>query len=451
MNKSALLTSAGSMSPWLANLALSTSASAQVANDDYKALVMIFLAGGNDHYNTIIPFDNDSYKSYSKYRNDAGAIEDGLNTIALTRDEIAPHEIKPINPWPSGRSFAFNPSINALEKKFVDGKLAILFNVGNLIAPLTKSRFLQSIDLPEKLFSHNDQTTTFLKGQLISKTGYGGRITDYIAPLNGVNDIFTGMNVSGGGFLGGNNGSPYRLGLSGAIPLSATINNNASLASSVRKVMLQSNSNLFHSAYTDITKQALDAVDVLNPYFLTSTVSPFPSTPLGDQLKAIAKAISIRKSLGMKRQVFFATLGGFDTHAGMPSNHNSLLTQVGDAMAAFYDATVEMGVSESVTTFTGSDFGRTLSSNGDGSDHGWGSFHMILGGAVNGRRWFGTVPTIAVDGPDDVGSGRLLPTTSVDQYFSTLAGWFGVNKNSILDIVPRINRYNTYDLGFMKN
>ncbi|MDH4450077.1 MAG: DUF1501 domain-containing protein [Rhodoferax sp.] len=449
LNHSAAWGGMTAVAPWAMNLALTANAAAQVSNSDYKALVLVFLLGGNDHYNTIVPFDLDSYNAYAKVRTDPGAIDDGLNTIALARSTLTSHQLNPLNPWPSGRSFAMNPALAKLKSLFDTEKLALLMNVGSLSGPLTKANYLKGIDVPAKLFSHNDQTLTWVKGEINSKTGFGGRLADFISSQNEPNTVLSGINLNGGAFLGSSQGPGYRLGSSGAVPLTKFFNNDM-VAATVKKLMLQSGSHYMHSAYVDLTAQAFNAVDVVNPPFLKSSVAGFPATPLGDQLKTIARMISCRNTLGVKRQVFYATLGGFDTHAGMPDNHNALLAQVADAMSAFYEATDDLGVADQVTTFTGSDFGRTLSSNGDGSDHGWGSFHMVMGGAVKGKRWYGGVPTIAVDGPDDVGSGRLLPSVSVDQYMSTLALWFGA-PSSILDtIIPRIKRYNTSDLGFMR-
>ncbi len=440
------------VAPWVMNLALTANAAAQVSNSDYKALVLVFLLGGNDHYNTIVPFDQASYDEYSKVRTDPGAIDDGLNTIALTRTSLERFELKPLNAWPTGRSFAMNPSLEPLHQLFNDEKLAVLMNVGTLSGPLSKFEFDNSIGVPAKLFSHNDQTVTWLKGEISSTTGFGGRLTDLplISDQNAPNELLSGINVAGGAFLGSTQGPGYRLGPAGAVPL-AKFFNNTLVTDTIKKIMLQPGSHYMHTAYGDLTQQAFNAVDVINPTFSTAVVSDFPlDNPLADQLKTIAKMIAGREKLGPKRQVFFATMGGFDTHAGMPTNHNALLDKVAKAMRAFYDETVKLGVADQVTTFTGSDFGRTLSSNGDGSDHGWGSFHMIMGGAVKGKRWYGGVPKIGVDHPEQVGSGRLLPSVSVDQYMATLAQWFGVPAANLGSVIPRISKYTVKNLGFMR-
>jgi uncharacterized protein (DUF1501 family) len=179
-----------------------------------------------------------------------------------------------------------------------------------------------------------------------------------------------------------------------------------------------------------------------------STVFPAGNS-LADQLKLVARMISTSNEVGAKRQVFFVSLGGFDTHDGLLTTHPTLLTNVSNALSAFYAATVELGVASQVTTFTASDFGRTLSGNNDGSDHGWGSMHFLLGGAVNGQRFYGTPPAVASNGPDDVGQGRLLPTTSVDQYAATLGKWFGVSDTDLLTVLPNLSNYSTRNLGFV--
>jgi uncharacterized protein (DUF1501 family) len=176
----------------------------------------------------------------------------------------------------------------------------------------------------------------------------------------------------------------------------------------------------------------------------------FPDTSLGNQLKIVARLIGARSALGPRRQVFFVSLGGWDMHNNLIADHPGQLGQVADAMKAFYDATVALGLADKVTSFTASDFGRTLSNNGDGSDHGWGSYHFVMGDAVEGKRWCGQLPAMAVSGPDDVGGGRLLPAIAVDQYAATLATWFGVPAGNLADVIPRIGRYDTADLGFMK-
>lgn len=435
--------------PWALNLAAMTEAAAQENPSDYKALVCIFLLGGNDHYNTIVPFDTDSYASYSRVRQGIGSVDDGNSTIAIARANLVATELKPTNPFPSGRSFALNPNLSPLHSLFNSGKLATILNVGSLEGPTTLADFRSGIGLPAKLFSHNDQTITWHRGSLGTATGYGGRLLKSMALDSSANDIYSSISLGTSSFLANADGAGYRLGTTGATALSKFFKNN-DVDEAIRKIMRGGGANLLEQTHANMAIKALDAVDVVNPAFNAASVSSFPATALGDQLKAIAKLIAARTTLKQKRQVFYAAIGGFDTHAGMPTNHDALMTQVGDAMSAFYSATVSLGVSDQVTTFTGSDFGRTLSSNGDGSDHGWGSFHFVMGGAVEGKRWYGQAPVIAVNGPDDVGSGRLLPAVSVDQYMATLATWFGVSATNLPDLIPRIKRYDTADLGFMK-
>jgi uncharacterized protein (DUF1501 family) len=211
---------------------------------------------------------------------------------------------------------------------------------------------------------------------------------------------------------------------------------------------------LFENEYNKVSTRSINADTTLTAALASGPVinTPFPSNnSLGDQLKMVAKMIGSAKTLGEKRQVFFVSLGGFDTHDGLVTQHPVLLKTVADAMAAFYNATVELGVANQVTAFTASDFGRTLSGNNDGSDHGWGSMHFMLGGAVNGKRYYGTAPIVASNGPDDVGQGRLLPTTSVEQYAATLGKWLGISDSDLLNLLPNLANFNpgARNLGFV--
>ena len=445
----AALGTMGAAAPWAINLAAMANAAAQSSQGDYKALVCIFMLGGNDHYNMIIPYDLESYNSYASVRKSTDG--DTTKTIAIDRGALAATELKPINTM-NGRSFALHPNMKGLMPLFDSEKLGVVLNVGTLEMPTTISDFKANRGLPPKLFSHNDQTTTWQRSEIQSKTGYGGRITDSFPNPDPIIDLLTAVNVGGSTFLANLGGAGYRLGVSGAVSLN-TFFNNPIAKQGVIDVLSRSSSNYFEQAYINMAKQAQTSASVVNSAFNSVNIPPFPRTPtaLDSQLAAIAKLIGARNSLRVNRQVFFASLGGFDTHAGMPENHSALMQQISDSMSWFYSATEHLGVAKQVTTFTGSDFGRTLSSNGNGSDHGWGSFHMVMGGAVKGKRWYGEPPVIAVNGPNDVGSGRLLPAVSVDQYMATFATWLGVPASKLISVVPRINRYPSKDLGFMQS
>ncbi|MEA3047912.1 MAG: hypothetical protein QOJ53_2244, partial [Sphingomonadales bacterium] len=224
--------------------------------------------------------------------------------------------------------------------------------------------------------------------------------------------------------------------------------------STLRSLMTAPRTNLFEDEHARVTKRSLDlqaqVTGALAAGPAINTVFPANNT-LADQLRIVARLISVSQELGARRQVFFVSLGGFDTHDSVLATHPTLMTRLGAAMRAFHDATVELGVSDKVTSFTASDFGRTLTSNTDGSDHGWGSMHFVMGGAVQGRAFYGPPPAVANNGPDDVGQGRLLPALSVDQYGATLASWFGVNSGTMSTVLPNIVNYNpsTWNLGFV--
>jgi uncharacterized protein (DUF1501 family) len=225
-----------------------------------------------------------------------------------------------------------------------------------------------------------------------------------------------------------------------------------SATEALRTLITQQRTHTLENEYNRVTRRSVDANAALTSALATAPAlqTVFPaSNSLGDQLKMVARMISARGSLGAKRQVFFVSMGGFDTHDNLATTHPALMAKLGDAMAAFYQATVELGVSDKVTTFTASDFGRTLVANNDGSDHGWGSMHFMMGGAVKGKRLFGTAPVVANNGPDDVGQGRLLPSTSVDQYAATLGKWLGATDGELLALLPNLSNYTTRDLGFL--
>lgn len=441
LKRSSSLTTLGAVAPWAWNLAAIRDAAAQTAPADYKALVCIYLSGGNDQHNTLVPFDPGSHDAYRRIR----------GNIAITRTEaLEAMELRPANPWPAGRSLALNPKLAPLLPLFNGGKLALVLNVGTLLGPMTLADYGRRSGVPPKLFSHNDQTLQWHRGPGTSATGYGGRLADILQQGQSDNSVFGTIATTGGSFLNGANGSAYRIDIGGPTVLEP-VANDAFLTETLQRIITASSPHLLQQAYADETRSALNAsVRVATALKAVPDPTTIPATSLGLQLRIVARLMAARAALGMRRQVFHVTLHGFDTHAGMPLAHDALLGELADAMAAFHATTVSMGLGDKVTTFTASDFGRTLSSNGDGTDHGWGSYQFVMGDAVRGRRWVGQVPTIAVSGPDDVGSGRLLPALAVDQYMATLATWFGLPRSMLLDVVPRIGRYDQADLGFMR-
>ena len=338
--------------------------------------------------------------------------------------------------------------------------MAVALNVGTLVQPTTKAQYsANSVPLPPKLFSHNDQQSYWQASNPEGATsGWGGRIGDLLQSGNG-SATLTCINATGNAvFLTGKTAIQYAVGTGGPIAL---LNNGSTLfgsstgASTLRTLMAASQTNIFQDEHAKISKRALDTYAQVNAALASAPAANFPLFPtsnsLADQLKIVARLISVSSQLGARRQVFFVSLGGWDMHDALVANHPTQTTLLANAMRAFYDTTVAMGVADKVTTFTASDFGRTLVSNNDGSDHGWGSMHFVMGDAVRGQRFYGTPPAIGNGTVDDVGQGRLLPTIAVDQYASTLANWFGVSATDMRTVLPNIGNYNSssWNLGFV--
>ena len=436
---------AGVATPWALNLAAIGEAAAFTATD-YKAIVCVFLYGGNDYGNTLVPFDNANYAKYA-------AIRTG---IATPQASLAATVLAPATPLPGGMQLALAPELAPLKSIFDAGRMAVQLNVGPLVQPTTLAQYnAKSVPLPPKLFSHNDQQSVWQSSQPEgSVLGWGGRMGDLALSSNG-KATFTCVSVTGNAvYLAGQSAQAYQVSSGGAVPISGLKNGvygSAACATALNTLVTQGSSNYMESAYSQTTQRSIAAEGTVTSATSGITLAtPFnPANPLAMQLQMVAKMIAGRTTLDVKRQVFMVSLGGFDTHDFLPQNHPVLLGQVAEALKSFYDATKELAIDDKVTAFTASDFGRTLASNGDGSDHGWGSHHFVVGGAVNGRKYYGTAPAIAVNGTDDVGQGRLLPTTSVDQFAATLASWFGVSGSELKLVVPNIVNYSAQNLGFV--
>ena len=309
--------------------------------------------------------------------------------------------------------------------------------------------------LPPKLFSHNDQQSYWQSSSPEGATsGWGGRMGDLFASGNG-NATFTSIGASGNAvYLAGKNAVQYQVTSSGSVAVNgirSPLFGSAAASSVLQSLMTGARGQNMENEYARVCQRSLNANAQLTSALAGVTLTTaFPSgNSLADQLKVVARLIAARNTLGAKRQVFFVSIGGFDTHDSLLDTHPALMSRVGQAMAAFYQATVELGVANQVTAFTASDFGRTLVSNNGGSDHGWGSMHFVLGGAVKGGAYYGSAPQIALGGPEDTGQGRLLPTTSVDQFAATLARWFGVSDSELPLVVPNIGNFGVRNLGFL--
>lgn len=440
------LSAAGVAAPWALNLAAIGEAAAAEATG-YKALVCVFLYGGNDYANTLIAYDQPTYDLYQALRPD----------LAIARDALAATKLTPNVALPDGREYALAPSLAPLKAIFDAGHMSALLNVGPLIQPTTKQQYAaQSVLLPPKLFSHNDQQSVWqssLPEGAVS--GWGGRIGDLFASSQAGAATFTNISVGGNAvFLSGRTTAQYQVTPAGAVPIRALqqpLFGSAAASDALRELITAARTHLFEDEHARIVARSIAASDQLGGALaaLPPLATVFPDEPLAAQLAMVAKMIAARGQLGVKRQVFLVFLGGFDTHSELTTEHAQLLAQVGGALQAFYQATQELGVADKVTTFTASDFGRTLVSNGDGSDHGWGSYHFVMGDAVKGGRFYGVAPAYANNGADDVGQGRLLPTTSVDQLAATLALWFGVSASELPLVVPNIGNFTQADLGIL--
>jgi len=444
LRRAAAVSVVGPAAPWALNLAAIGEAAAQSATD-HKALVCVFLLGGNDHGNTVIPYDASGHANYATLR----------STLATPRDALAATVLSPSNPPGGGVQLALAPQLAPLLPVFDAGRLAVLLNVGPLVQPTTKAQYLaRSVPLPPKLFSHNDQQSVWQSSAAEGATsGWGGRIGDLFAAGNG-NATFTCISVSGNAvYLSGSTAVQYQMSANGSTAITGigtTLFGSAAAAQALRSVITGTgHANLHRSEHARLVSRSIAANGAVSAALTgaPALATAFPATGLGGQLRMVARMLSARLALGARRQVFFVSLGGFDNHDNLAVDHPALLTQVADALVAFDAAMTELGLQQQVTAFTASDFGRTLTSNGDGSDHGWGAHHLVMGGAVRGRRLFGAVPVLANNGPDDVGQGRLLPSTSVDQLAATLAAWFGVSAGELATVVPNVAHYTLRDIG----
>jgi uncharacterized protein (DUF1501 family) len=447
LKRAAALSVAGGAAPFVLDLASIGEAAAATASD-YKAIVCVFLYGGNDYANTLVPYDNAQYGVYSTQR----------SGLSYAQSALASTVLSPSVALPNGAKYALAPELSKLLPIFNAGKMAVMLNVGALVQPTTKAQYqANSVPLPPKLLSHNDQQSYWQSSKPEgATTGWGGRMGDLLQSGNGTSTL-TCINVTGNAvFLTGNAAVQYSITPSGPIALAAR---NSLQGSSQAGVLLQQlvsggGSHIFQSEYGAIGQRALGLYGQISTALTaaptTTTIFPAaadPGSTLGAQLQEVAKLISVSSQLGAKRQVFFVSSGRFDTHDGLNTVHPVLLTNLADALRAFYDTTVELGISDKVTTFTASDFGRALTSNNDGTDHGWGSMHFVLGGSVNGGRYYGINPVLANNGPDDIGQGRLVPSMSVDQYAATIASWFGVGAGDLSSVLPNIGNYAGSALG----
>ena len=433
------------------NSALAGTCAAYPPVNDYKALVCVFLLGGNDSFNLLVPSDSTRYGVYAASR----------GAMAIARDTLVPLDVLGAG---SGETYGLHPNAAELASLFDAGHGAFVVNTGTLIQPTSKTNYnTAGYPLPPQLFSHADQQAQWQYGQPAQNgiTGWGGLLADRLYVLNAGATIPMSISLSGQNrFQAGIDIQPYAITSGGPTALRGYngAQNQAQLAA-LQDLLAQTYPDPLTRTYAAKFNDAMDYYNTMTAALGNAPplATPFPEdNALGDALKMIANIISVRGTLAAKRQVFFVAMGGFDTHDDQLDDQPGLFATISQALGAFYDATVEIGIADAVTTFTMSEFSRTLNTDGDGTDHAWGGNQFVMGGAVAGQRLYGTLaasgglfPDQTLDGPDCLQRGQMIPATSCDQYSATLARWLGLSECDIAAIFPYLANFPSGDLGFM--
>jgi uncharacterized protein (DUF1501 family) len=451
-------------SPFLVELNSLAAMAQGTGSSGYKALVCVFLQGGNDGHGTVIATDPGSFSAFTQARS-------GAPGLAYPLGELLPITLRTPQ---SGRTFALNPSLNGIQNLFNAGRAAIVANTGTLIAPATKAQVnANSVPLPSSLFSHFDQTAAWQaiasNGGSSEHVGWGGSVADILESMNAnSNSTFTCISTAGIAlFLSGQTSFQLNVTSAGPIPIYGLAQppfGLPSAANPLSAILTADESNLFAKEYEVVVNRSTQAQAQLASSMLPAGVGGIPNPPqyldpqtskltdnsFASSLQTVACIIAGSGSLGVTRQIFYVQLGSFDTHNNQAVTHAQLLTQLGQGLEYFDGLMVSLGMGSNVTTFTASDFGRTLTSNSNGTDHGWGSHHIVVGGAVQGQDMYGQYPIVGVNQTNDVGAGRLIPTTSVDQYAATLARWFGLSDGQVRQVFPNFANFGSSPyLGFM--
>jgi uncharacterized protein (DUF1501 family) len=452
------------VSPFILELNSLAAMAQSTGSSDYRALVCVYLQGGNDGHGTVVATDPTSYAAFVQARS-------GAPGLAYPLSELLPITLKTPQ---SGRTFALNPALGGVQNLFTAGRAAIVANIGTLVAPASKAQInANSVPLPDSLFSHFDQTAAWqaIASNLGSgeHTGWGGAVADAIEAMNmNSNSMFTCISTAGNAlFLAGQTSFQLNCTPAGPIPIYGMTQPPFGAPTStnpLNSILSADETNLFAKEYEVVIQRSLQAQAMLAsamppagaggvpnpPQYVDPMTSKLTDNSLAASMQTVARIIAGRGSLGVTRQIFYVQLGSFDTHDGQATTHAQLLTQLGAAFEYFDGLMVSMGLSDNVTAFTISDFGRTLTSNSDGTDHGWGSHHFVVGGAVQGQDMYGQYPVIGVNQANDLGAGRLIPTTAVDQYAGTLARWFGLSDGQIRDVFPNFANFGSSPyMGFM--
>lgn len=453
-----------SASPFILGLNSMAAMAQGASSPGYRALVCVFLQGGNDGHGTVIATDAASFSAFTQARS-------GAPGLAYPMNDLLPITLRTPQ---SGRTFALNPALAGVQNLFNAGRCAIVANTGTLIAPVTKTQVnANTAPLPASLFSHFDQSAAWqaiaANGGSAEHVGWGGAVADLIESMNmNSNSMFTCISTAGIAlFLAGQSSFQLNVTSAGPIPIYGLAQPPFGLPASsnpLASILSADESNLFAKEYGVVVNRSIAAQATLAssmlpagpggipnpPQYLDPQTKKLADNPLAQSLQTVARIISGSSGLGVTRQIFYVQLGSFDTHNNQAIQHAQLLTQLGEALEYFDGLMVASGMGNQVTTFTASDFGRTLTCNSNGTDHGWGSHHFVVGGAVQGQDMFGQYPEIGVDQANDIGAGRLVPTTSVDQYAGTLARWFGLSDGQIRQVLPNFGNFGSSPyLGFM--
>lgn len=427
------------------NLALMGGAMAQsVPTGEYRALVCVYLGGGNDNANTVVPVSATEHAHYASAR---GALTLSVAQLEATR-------ISPLGY--SGPALALHPSLSKLRERFNKGQAAVVANVGVLNRAISKAEWNNGrpkVDVPYQLFSHSDQSREWQTGVADAQvpTGWLGRAGDALQALN-ASKVSICMSLGGNNAIQvGKDVVQYQITTKGPVPINALASPYGVNTPALRNVLTsETRVNLMERELTRIARRAITNEALIRDAIVpTSTLAEFPGGGLGAQLRMVARMIAAQSTLGHARQIFYVSHGGYDFHADLLENQATKLAELDVALEQFQLQMALLGMSEKVTTFTMSEFGRALQSNGAGSDHGWGGHHFVLGGAVKGQQVYGQWPEVKLKGPEDAGNGRLIPTTAVDSYAATLATWLGVKADALDTVLPRLNRFATRNLGFM--
>ncbi|NND09255.1 MAG: DUF1501 domain-containing protein [Saprospiraceae bacterium] len=419
------------------------------AGDDYKALVCLFQAGGNDSFNMLMPRSGELYNTYQGIR----------TNLAIDAEEMLA-----IDATPSGQDFGIHSRMQGVQQLFNSGKLSFIANVGTLVTPVDKAQYEnKSVPLPLGLFSHSDQIAQWQTAQpnVRASHGWGGRLAEMFQAMNSSADISMNITLSGTNvFQFGDNVVEYSVGPSGEgygiRGYQGKSNLDQARTRLIDAVLQHSYSDRYQKTYADIIKNSIEAQESFQTSIeeVADFQTEFSNSRLSRSFEMIARIIAAREELGFKRQIFFVQIGGWDHHDRLLQRHAGMLGDVSSALTSFAGALEELNVFDCVTTFSMSEFGRTLTSNGDGTDHAWGGHVMAMGGMVNGGQVFGNFPDLGIGSALDIGRGRIIPTLSNDEYFAELALWFGVAPSELPTILPNVGNFyssgSAAPIGFLK-